>query len=324
MRLAANRLMEPLTHALASLTLGRAGLDRATRLATPMLLVSGLAADLDWISYKAGPAAFLEWHRTASHSLLGAAVISVGVASGFWLAGRGRSVSRPVRYFPALSVCAAGAGLHLLMDLTNSAGVKLLWPFNARWFAWDLAGAIDPVLLFILLAGILIPGLLNLIGEEIGGHAKLKPFGRGAIIALSLAALYIGGRAIEHQRADSVLNSHTYRQEAPIRTGVFPTSSPLLWRGVVETETGLHEIEVPLSPGAIFDARRAKSQSKPGNSRAIQRAFASQPPARFWPAHAFQQVSIEPAGRQCRSADSGSPRRLGRFGFHRGHRQKSH
>jgi membrane-bound metal-dependent hydrolase YbcI (DUF457 family) len=295
MRLAANRLMEPLTHALASFTLGRAGLDRTTRLATPMLLVSGLAADLDWISYKAGPAAFLEWHRTASHSLLGTAVISVGVASGFWLAGRGKkSDSRPVRYLPALAVCAAGAGLHLLMDLSNSAGVKLLWPFNARWFAWDLAGAIDPVLLFILLAGVLVPGLLNLIGEEIGGRARRKPTGRGAIIALSLAVLYIGGRAIEHQRADSVLNSHTYRQEAPIRTGVLPTSSPLLWRGVVETETALYEIEVPLSPGARFDPRTAKNQLKPDSSQALRRAGASPAGSAFLAYARFPAVSVEP------------------------------
>ena len=86
--------MEPITHALASLALGRAGLGRVTRRAAPMLLISGLAADLDWISYTAGAPVFLQWHRTASHSLLGAAAISAVVAAGFWLWGRRSEATR--------------------------------------------------------------------------------------------------------------------------------------------------------------------------------------------------------------------------------------
>jgi len=73
--------MEPVTHALASLALGRAAPGRITPRATPMLLISGLAADLDWISYTAGAPAFLQWHRTTSHSLLAGAAISAVVAA---------------------------------------------------------------------------------------------------------------------------------------------------------------------------------------------------------------------------------------------------
>jgi hypothetical protein len=51
--------MEPVTHALASLSLGRTGLNLVTRFATPMLVVSGLAADLDWLSYWPDHAHFL-------------------------------------------------------------------------------------------------------------------------------------------------------------------------------------------------------------------------------------------------------------------------
>jgi len=39
--------MEPVTHALTSIALGRAGLNKITRAATPMLLFSGLIADVD-------------------------------------------------------------------------------------------------------------------------------------------------------------------------------------------------------------------------------------------------------------------------------------
>ena len=296
MRLASNRLMEPVTHALASLALGRAGLSRVTRRATPMLLVSGLAADLDWASFTAGAPAYLAWHRTASHSLLGTAAIAAGVAAGFSLWGRRRKDSRPVRFLPALAVCAAGAGLHLLLDLTNSYGVKLLWPFSARWFAWDLAEPVDPGLLLILLAGLLLPGLLNLITEEIGARAQRRPGQRGAIVAISLVALYIGGRALLHQRAGALLNSHIYREEEPIRAGVFPTFSPITWRGVVETETALHQVEVPLSPGAPFDPRLARNQFKPEKSEVLDRAIASDAARAFLAFARFPLARVEPAG----------------------------
>ncbi len=289
--------MEPVTHALASLALGRAGLSRVTPRAAPMLLVSGLAADVDWASYAWGAPWFLAWHRTASHSLLGTVTIAAAVAAAFsFLGSRRRSDSRPVRFLPALAVCAGGAGLHLLLDLTESYGVKLLWPFSARWFAWDLAEAVDPGLLLILLVGLLLPGLLNLVSEEIGGRAKRRPGQRGAAIALSLVALYTGGRALLHARAETLLGSHIYGQEEPIRRGAFPTFSPLLWRGVVETETALHAIEVPISPGARFDPRMARSQFKPENSQALERAVTSDAARTFLAFARFPLARVEPTG----------------------------
>lgn len=290
--------MEPVTHALASLALGRAGLARVTHRAAPMLLVSGLAADLDWVSYTAGAPGFLAWHRTASHSLLGAVAIAAAVAAAFslWGSRLPQSVPRPVRFMPALAVCAAGAGLHLLLDLTDSYGVRLLWPFSARWFAWDLTEPVDPGLLLILLAGVLLPGLLNLITEEIGARTKRRPGQRGAVIALSLVALYTGGRALLHARAGALLSSHIYRQEVPIRAGAFPTFSPLLWRGVVETETALHLVDVPLSPGAQFDSRTARHQYKPENSQALEQAIGSDAAREFLTFARFPLARVEPAG----------------------------
>ena len=296
MRLAANTPMEPVTHALASLALGRAGLGRVTRRAVPMLLISGLAADLDWASYAWGAPEVLAWHRTASHSLLGAALIAGAVAAGFSLLGRRRKASPPVRFLPALAVCAAGAVLHLLLDICNNEGVKLLWPFSARWFAWDLAETVDPGLLLILLAGILLPGLMNLISEEIGGRAKRRPGQRGAIIALSLVALYMGGRALLHRRADTLLSAHIYRGEEPIHASAFPTFSPLLWRGVVETESALHQVEVPVSPGARFDPRTARSQFKPEESPALAQAVSSDAVRAFLAYARFPLARVEPAG----------------------------
>src|SRR5580700_7794883 len=104
--------MEPVTHALTSIALGRAGLNKITRPATPMLLVSGMIADVDWATRLSGAEAFLRGHRSATHSLLGTVLIAVGVASAFWLLGRKHS-KFAVDILPAVAICGIGAGVHL-------------------------------------------------------------------------------------------------------------------------------------------------------------------------------------------------------------------
>ena len=176
--------MEPVTHALTSIALGRAGLNKITRAATPMLLVSGLIADVDWVTRLGGAAAFLRGHRTVTHSLVGTAAIIAAVAAASWLAGR-KYPKFAVEIFPALAICTIGAGAHLLLDLLNGYGVKLLWPFSPKWYAWDLADAVDSWILFFLLVGLLIPELFRLVLEEIGSKPKRHGRQRGAIFGRS-------------------------------------------------------------------------------------------------------------------------------------------
>jgi hypothetical protein len=53
----------------------------------------------------------------------------------------------------------------------------------------------------------------------------------------------------------------------------FPSAvSPLLWRGMVETENMFHEVEVSLLPGRIFDPDRATIHYKPDASPALEAA----------------------------------------------------
>lgn len=264
--------MDPVTHALTSLTLSRAGLNRATRMATPMLLASGVAGDLDWLSRFGGARVFLAAHRTAADSATGVLLIAVVVAAIFWALGR-RIPRFQVRFIPAAAVCAAGAASHVLLDLLNSYGVKLLWPFSGRWFALDLDDTIDPWLLFILLMGIFLPELFRLVTQEIGAKTKPHRGMTGAIIALTLVALYLGGRAMAHQHAEVLLDSRVYREQTPLIVAAFPqSSSPLFWSGVVETDSLIAEVEVPLSPGKTFDPEAAVVHYKPEPSAALENA----------------------------------------------------
>src|ERR1700692_4879649 len=133
--------MDTITHARTSIALGRTGLNKISRAATPMLVVSGLIADVDWVTRLGGASAFLHGHRTVTHSLVGTGVIVAAVAATAWIFGR-IYPKFSVNIYPALAICAVGAGAHLLLDLLNGYGVLLLWPFSAKWTAWDLVDSV--------------------------------------------------------------------------------------------------------------------------------------------------------------------------------------
>jgi inner membrane protein len=288
--------MEPVTHALTSIALGRAGLNKMTRAATPMLLVSGLIADVDWVTRLGGAATFLRGHRTITHSLVGTAAIIAAVAVASWLTGR-KYPKFAVGIFPALAICTIGAGAHLLLDLLNGYGVKLFWPFGPKWYAWDLADSVDSWILFFLLVGLLIPELFRLVLEEIGSKPKRHGRQRGAIFGLVCVALVIAGRAFAHQRAIALLDSRDYRGQTPLVVAAFPRpSNPLLWAGVVETDNAVFNLEVPLGPGREFDPELADVHFKPESSATLKNAVSSPAAIEFLNFARFPLASVQPEG----------------------------
>jgi inner membrane protein len=288
--------MEPVTHALTSIALGRAGLNKFSRAATPMLLVSGLIADMDWVMRLGGADTFLRGHRTVTHSLVGTAAIIAVVGAACWFIGQ-KYPTFAVGILPALSICAIGAGMHLFLDLFNAYGVQLRWPFRPKWYAWDLADSVDAWILFFLLAGLLLPELFRLVLEEIGSNPKHHSRQRGAIVGLVFVALIIGGRAFAHQRAIALLDSHDYRGQTPLEVAAFPRSSnPLLWSGVVETDNAIFNLEVPLGPGREFDAELADVHFKPQPSLTLKNAVNSPAAIEFLNFARFPLASVQPEG----------------------------
>jgi inner membrane protein len=190
-----------------------------------------------------------------------------------------------------------GAGVHLLLDMLNGYGVKLLWPFNAQWFAWDLADSVDAGILFFLLAGLLLPELFRLVLDEIGSKPKKHGRQRGAIVGLTLVGLFIAGRAFAHQRAIALLDSREYRGQVPIEAAAFPhPSNPLVWSGVVETDNALMNLEVPLGPASVFDPDLADVHFKPEQSVTLKNAISSATAIDFLSYARFPLAHVEPEG----------------------------
>jgi membrane-bound metal-dependent hydrolase YbcI (DUF457 family) len=285
--------MDPLTHALASYTLKRAAFPRVTRFVTLAILVAGTIADLDAFSTYFGPSAYLSFHRTYFHSFLAALLFSLLVTLPF-LFLKPEPAERQIRRSTIFAAALVAALLHLAMDLCQSTGVELFWPFSARRFATDWLPSLDLWILGILLAGILLPLLSGLVTEEIGARSK-GPRGRlGATFALAALLLYLVVRLVYHGNAIAALESRTYRGELPHKVAAFAeSSSPFRWHGIVETERALHDVEVPLGPGADFDPGSAITTYKPEPSPALDAARNSAVARRFLQVARFPKATVE-------------------------------
>ncbi len=281
--------MEMVTQLLVALVLARAALERLAAGSAWVLAALTLLLDADLLSQRFGAAAYLEWRRTATHSLTGAGVIAIAVALLFWWFRR-RS-RRPVRLLAALAACLLGAGVHLVVALLDVHGAQLLWPFRHDWYAWDLLEPMDPWVLLLLTGGLLLPALFRLVSEEIGARSKHRSYSPGALLALVLVAGYCGSRAVLHARAEQSLNAQLYFGAAPLAVGVFPASaSPLLWRGVVETETTLEVFEVRAE--AETTLRTHQTHYKPEPSPVLEAARSTDAVQRFLPFARFPLARI--------------------------------
>jgi hypothetical protein len=152
-------------------------------------------------------------------------------------------------------------------------------------------------MIVFLLAGLLVPELFRLVLEEIGSKPKKRGRQRGAIVGLSLVALFVAGRALAHARAVALLDSREYRGQAPLQVAAFPhPSNPLVWSGVVETDNALVNVNVPLGPGSAFDPDLADVHFKPEDSLALKNAVKSATAIEFLSYARFPLANLEPDG----------------------------
>lgn len=234
--------MDNFTHTLTAVAISQAGLNRQTRFATLAVIAGANLPDIDVVAWTRDTTAYLQYHRGLTHSLLGVAVLGALAGVVIYYLGR-RAAPKAWARAPNLRwlvVCGlAGAASHLLLDFTNSYGVRPFLPFSGRWYAWDIVFIVDPLLLFLLVAGLGIPALLRLMSEEMG--ARKPGYRAGAMVALTAMALVWGLRDVAHRRVLSLLDSHTYARENPRRVGAFPApGNPFAWTGVVETDSAFH------------------------------------------------------------------------------------
>jgi inner membrane protein len=159
--------MDNLCHTLVGAALGEAGLKRRTRYANAVLMISANLPDIDVLVFATEtlPVSFRRgWtHGIAAQLLLPVVLTGAAMVIGGRSRGRTPDVrtdrAHPVSSPPLdaawlLALSYIGVYSHVFLDYLNNYGVRLLAPFNWRWFYGDAVFIIDPWLWLALAAGI--------------------------------------------------------------------------------------------------------------------------------------------------------------------------
>ena len=158
--------MDNLTHTLTGLALSRAGLNRWHPRAAVLLMLSANAPDSDIVAASRGSLSYFEAHRGITHAIASAPVMALLCVL---LVG---AFSRSLRGWKAAwGLCLIGVASHLLLDWTNTYGIRLLLPFSARWLHLDLNNLVDLWIWGVLLLAWVGPWLARLVSSEMGAPA---------------------------------------------------------------------------------------------------------------------------------------------------------
>jgi membrane-bound metal-dependent hydrolase YbcI (DUF457 family) len=212
--------MDNVTHTFVGVHLARAGSwSGAAKRALIVLVVASNLPDVDGVLLLVGgPLGFLG-RRTLTHSLPGIAV-TAGLAAFLF-----RLRFRESSWRSLFGLCILGLGVHILLDLVNSYGVALLYPFSHRRTEFACVFIVDPWIWGILL----VPFLASLLWRAPRARRALA---RGSLAGLALyvftcwgARGYAAGMLDRAARAEGKAPDYAY---------VFPeVLGPQRFRGVL-------------------------------------------------------------------------------------------
>lgn len=178
--------MDPLAHTLVGATLAETGLKRASPLGTLSLLVGANLPDIDGIAMLWGGDVALLARRGWTHGVLGLAVLPILWVGSLALfdrfVRRRRDPAAPaMRLGLLLGLTFVAAATHPFLDWLNTYGVRLLMPFDRRWFYGDAVFIIDPWIWLLMASAVVL------------AHSR-SPLGIGgwSILALGTTALIVG------------------------------------------------------------------------------------------------------------------------------------
>jgi len=152
--------MDPLAHTLFGAALADAGLKRASRYATAALLIGANLPDVDVVAQFWGADTALYLRRGWTHGVLAMAALPLLLTGAIllwhrWRGGK-RSADMALHAGPLLAVGCVAVWSHPLLDWLNTYGVRLLMPFDRRWFYGDTLFIVDPWVWLMLAAGVVM------------------------------------------------------------------------------------------------------------------------------------------------------------------------
>ena len=148
--------MDNLCHTLVGAALGEAGLKRRTRFGSATLMIASNLPDVDVLVFATGTPS-VAFRRGWTHGILADVLLPPLLTAVMLLVASRRPTTSgqpSVQPTQLLLLSYIGVILHVLMDLLNTYGVRLLMPFSQQWFYGDVLFIIDPWLWLALGTGV--------------------------------------------------------------------------------------------------------------------------------------------------------------------------
>ncbi|HVS62910.1 MAG TPA: metal-dependent hydrolase [Thermoanaerobaculia bacterium] len=165
-------------------------------------IVAANVPDVDALAYLAGSDFALGFRRGITHGVVAMALWPLLlVALCAWWRSRGSGRSLLAQVTPRLLlVVALGCWSHPLLDWLNTYGIRLLMPFDQRWFYGDVAFIVDPWMWLLLGGGLVLarsPGVRErrrwlVLALICAGAVAASPTPIGARLAWLVALLGVG------------------------------------------------------------------------------------------------------------------------------------
>lgn len=226
--------MDLATHTLVGLTLYQARKSHNPRVKPAIFwatIIGSIMPDFDIVYRMQGNMAYLLNHRGITHSLPGVFIMSALLAYLLHL----RYKAPWSRMFKWTLVAS---NIHVLLDVLNTWGTRILYPFSKQWFALDILPFWD------------IPLLLLCIFSLAAGYYLPQKSCRFAQAAILLFCLYLGGRGLLHHHLMQ-LTMVQYAAAPVQKISVLPTIHPLHWQAVLETRSSVTIGDIDIFTGHI-------------------------------------------------------------------------
>jgi membrane-bound metal-dependent hydrolase YbcI (DUF457 family) len=101
------------------------------------LVVGSVLPDIDFVARFFGKPTYLNQHQSSTHAIPILALLAL-IPVALWSTGR-------MDLYAVTTAALAGMVLHVVMDLSNTYGVKLLWPFWDRRFCFEWVSYLDAI-----------------------------------------------------------------------------------------------------------------------------------------------------------------------------------
>lgn len=185
--------MDNLCHTLVGAALGAAGLKHRTRFGAATLMIAANLPDVDVLVFATSMPS-VAFRRGWTHGPVAQIVLPLLLTGVMLLIARcwpgqpGNVAVRP-RWLVILGL--VGVLSHVGLDLLNTYGLRILAPFDWRWFYGDTLFIIDPWMWLILALGVWL--------------ARRRRSTRPARYALTIALLYIASMTLNSRIARGVV-----------------------------------------------------------------------------------------------------------------------